>query len=64
MESDDSASNAPKEDSKVKDVNYMTRQLQDWLNAGDFAKAYKFTSGRMTKGQKNSMFYAVITAYC
>ena len=64
MDSDDSASQAQKEESKVKDQNFMTRQLQDWLNAGDFAKAYKFTSGRMTKGQKNSMFYAVITAYC
>ena len=49
---------------KVKDQNFMSRQLQDWLNAGDYGKALKFTQGKMSKGQRTSMFYAVITAYC
>jgi len=52
------------DENKVKDVNFMSRQLQDWLNAGDYGKALKFTQSKMSKGQRTSMFYAVITAYC
>ena len=52
------------EGDKMKVVNFMSRQLQDWLNAGDYAKALKFSQSKMSKGQKSSMFYAVITAYC
>lgn len=25
-----------------KDVSFMTKNLQDWLNAGDFTRALKF----------------------
>ena len=53
-------------DEALKDVNYMTRQLDDLLKASppDYSKALKFSQGKMSKGQKSSMFYAVITAYC
>lgn len=47
-----------------KDANFMPKSLQDWLNAGDYAKALKFCQSKMTKGTKTSMFFAVLTAYC
>lgn len=34
------------------------------MEAGDFGKALKFASSKMSKGAKTSMFFAVITAYC
>ena len=34
------------------------------VTAGEYGKALKFTSSKMSRGSKTSMFYAVITAYC
>ena len=55
---------AREEQKGQKDPNFMPRQLHDWLNAGDFNKALKFTSAKLSRGSKTSMFFAVITAYC
>ena len=52
------------EEENAKDVSFMPKNLQDWLNQGDYAKALKFCQTKMTKGQKSSMFFAVMTAYC
>jgi hypothetical protein len=47
-----------------KDPGFMPKQLKQWLNAGEFPKAHKFASGKLSRGSKTSMFYAVITAFC
>ena len=54
------------EDGKAanKDPNYMSKQLHDWLDQGEYSKALKFTSGKMGRGSKTSLFYAVISAFC
>ena len=48
----------------AKDINFMPRSLEDALNAGDFTKALKISQQKMSKGNKNSLFFAVMTAYC
>ena len=48
----------------VKDPNYMPKQLHDLLDQGEYSKALKFTSGKMGRGSKTSLFFAVITAFC
>jgi predicted Zn-dependent protease len=52
------------ENDDAKDVNFMPKSLQDWLNAGEYSKALKFCQGKMSKGAKSSLFFAVMTAYC
>ncbi len=46
------------------DPNYMPPQLQAWLDNADYAKAHKYTSGKLSRGSRAAMFYAVITAFC
>ena len=52
------------EEEGQKDSNFMSRQLKEWLDDGDYAKSLKFSQSKMSKGQRTSMFYAVITSYC
>ena len=47
-----------------KDPNFMPKQLKTWLNTGEFSKALKFASGKLSRGSKTSMFYAVIVGFC
>ena len=53
-------------ENRIKDEKFMSKykQLKEWLEAGDYGKALKFASSKMSKGAKTSMFFAVITAYC
>lgn len=72
MEAQNERNDTPAESERVgddtkavaKDPNFMPKQLHDWLEQGDYGKALKFTSGKMGRGSKTSLFYAVITAYC
>ena len=48
----------------IKDPNYMPKQLHDMLDQGEYSKALKFTSNKMGRGSKTSLFFAVITAFC
>ena len=65
----------PVDENGAKDANFMSKDLQQMLEVAEktlekekdpkeFSKVLKYTQSKMTKGQKSSMFYAIITAYC
>ena len=63
-DSPDSEGHGDAQPAAAKDPNFMPKQLHDWLEQGEYTKAMKFTSTKMGRGSKTSLFYAVITAYC
>ena len=61
-DSDDAKNKAAAQNNK--DPQFMPKMLKAWLGDGEYAKAHKFASGKLTRGSKTSMFYAVIAAFC
>ena len=57
-------SGARENEQQIKDPKHMPKNLKDWLTNGEYQKALKFTSAKLSKGSKTSMFFAIITAYC
>lgn len=66
--SDKGNSDSEKEEQKQgqKDEKFMSKhpQLQTHLTEGEYGKALKYLLPKQSKGGKQSMFIAVVTAYC